>query len=119
MLTTGESSKELRTIDRDMQKRAKRINERRQEYRELRSAATTTHSDNTTATNMREEKLCLLIEKLFLDLDRDEAELTRKNGIIKLINKQVSVQSLVPTTTTTATTATTTTVTAPEHNTNH
>ena len=81
----GECAKELRTADRDNIKREKRIRDRQQEYSDIRAA-----HGNAISQQLREEKLCRLVEKLLSDLSKSDAETDRKNAVLKTLSKQLA-----------------------------
>ena len=123
----SECTKELRSAERDALRRDKKLRERQAELADVKAAITqanrlsggfgngngngngsdsvgvNTTGDSVTSSSQqaqfREEKLCLLVEKLLADLERSNSDVERKNGVIKTIADQIAAASAAANTT--------------------
>lgn len=95
----GECTKELRAAERDSIRREKKLRERQQEFDELRAAIAQAAARKDSSSGgssvqqqqqYREERLCLLVEKLLGDLDKAGAEIERKNAVLRGIGEHIA-----------------------------
>ena len=95
----GECSKELRAAERDAIRREKKFRERQQEFEEIKAAIAQAASHrngndvNSPASKQqqyREERLCLLVEKLLGDVERCGGELERKNAVLRTVGEHIA-----------------------------
>lgn len=94
----GECTKELRAADRETIRREKKLRERQHEFDEIKAAialaATARRSDMTDSAQQqqqyREERLCLLVEKLLGDVEKCGAEVERKNSVLRSIGEHIA-----------------------------